>query len=503
MSYTVIFCNYPYTYGARRVFAPRTQSDRNRLINSTQITSIAVDTPFYEGQGKIYAQYSDELLNANYAVIRTAHELRYYYLGNAAIIQGQGGEADTIEFKLIEDVWATHFFKFEQSGERAAHITNADIINTNIPSLLFAPQLPRALVYASSPTAKTITPLFAKSVPWVVVMFAATPAGRIISIVQKFDSFDLAITAGVEIYSRAAQWNSNPDGGGAWENIAITKQFLFPAEMLGEAVNYTDQTPAAAIKTVTADGTIDDTQYPCYVLINTGALSYTTEKELPSSLTDTTPHKTTLITASREIPFINIGIAQTVQFRVAVSGYYANSLAVYLILNGERYDITNDFTVDRAANYKALERSYQGDGAFLADVSAAVGGVGGAIGGIASGNYFGAVQSVISTAGYFVNREAQLNTPATVQYSSNATACLFAFNGIATLDYGAPNNANDITRAIKYEGYATRARADIPDDITGYALRVLEAEVTGVDSEAAGKLIADLKNGVYFDSGTT
>lgn len=498
MSYIAKFYNYPFTYGARRVYAPASKVARENFLNPRLIKQISVDTPFYEGQGKIYAEYESELTGANYVQIITAYEERFYFIHNAAIIEPAEGGTATIEFTLVEDVWQTHFFKWSEGAtETGTGFDYARLLNTSIKNFISDPKLPRDFLYRDAVT--QYTPLFSSNEPWVFVMIVTTQTGKFYALAQRFDNFIAGAVTGAEAYTRAAQY----DGGtGTWENITITKQFYFPSAILGGALPET-YTPAH-IKIVNNEGQIEDKTYPCYNLIS-GLFENTVSKYLPSSIINGVPHKTTVVTASKEVSFLQVPPeVSKVYFTVCAAGAYANSLVIYMTVNGERYDITNDFMFDRAANYKALQRAYEGNAAYFTDIAAAIGGIGGAIGGIVSGNYFGAVQSVVSTAGHFVNRAAELNTPAAVQYSSNATACLFAFNGIATLDYGTPDNAHDIQRAIKYEGYAVQDyTAGIPAEILkNAALRVESAEVFGVDAEAAAVILEDLKRGVYFDDGT-
>lgn len=101
-----------------------------------------------------------------------------------------------------------------------------------------------------------------------------------------------------------------------------------------------------------------------------------------------------------------------------------DSIQIYLQVGDEIIDVSNDFLVDFAVNEKSVQQAQQKQLVALQAITGVVGAAGGVAGGIASGNYFGAVQAIAGGAETLASLGAAKRTPAQIRGNGAAMAFL-------------------------------------------------------------------------------
>lgn len=128
----------------------------------------------------------------------------------------------------------------------------------------------------------------------------------------------------------------------------------------------------------------------------------------------------------------------------------ADSPTILGILNGSIFDITEDFSASFATNEEAINRNQFSSLHALQQISTAIGSIGGIVGGVASGNYFGAVQSLAGGVSAIAGNEAAIKKPASVKSSDNAYNIIQEIEGFGYY----VRYADDTTKAnANYFGY--------------------------------------------------
>lgn len=97
-----------------------------------------------------------------------------------------------------------------------------------------------------------------------------------------------------------------------------------------------------------------------------------------------------------------------------------DSMHIYMQVGDEFIDVSNDFLVDFAVNEKAVQQAQQKQLVALQAITGVIGAAGGVAGGIASGNYFGAVQAIAGGVETFASLGAAKRTPAQIRGNGGA-----------------------------------------------------------------------------------
>lgn len=93
---------------------------------------------------------------------------------------------------------------------------------------------------------------------------------------------------------------------------------------------------------------------------------------------------------------------------------------IIFMVGSELIDVSDDFQVDFAVNDAAVQQAQRKNLVALQGISSVIGAAGGAIGGLASGNYFGAVQAIAGGVSQFAQLSAARGTPAQIKGSGGA-----------------------------------------------------------------------------------
>ena len=110
----------------------------------------------------------------------------------------------------------------------------------------------------------------------------------------------------------------------------------------------------------------------------------------------------------------------TIFLSISPGGVAANGPSIFLKIGNKIYDVLNDFSTSFAANDEAIKKAQEGSLVALRQISAVISSVGGVVGGVMSGNYFGAVQSVVSGVSSIAEESFRGRTPANIKVSNDA-----------------------------------------------------------------------------------
>lgn len=187
-------------------------------------------------------------------------------------------------------------------------------------------------------------------------------------------------------------------------------------------------------------------------------------------------------------------------------GTGSDRLTIYAFLNGEFVDISDDFTADFAVNQQALQQVQQKELVALRTLSSVVGGIGGIVGGVSSGNYFGAVQSAFGAVGSIADLAAARKTPAQLHTGGSVMNAVATSSIVGYLEIE-PENDSALEFAETQNGYILPEKEQnfivnaVPDDmIYPIYVKMEITEMSGIrGGQDANNYIAQrLKNGVRF-----
>ena len=187
---------------------------------------------------------------------------------------------------------------------------------------------------------------------------------------------------------------------------------------------------------------------------------------------------------------------------VSLDGDMSNELTIYMGVNGELVDITNDYTMDFAINEQAAYIAQHKGAVATNTVANVIGAIGGVIGGVSSGNYFGAVSSAASGVAGVTGQFAGLKTPANMTNAGSAANAL-AYNLICFVYDNDPANFDEIQFELSRHGwiYPSQPYKDNVETTAtpGAFVKLNECEVVGAfDSNAATRIADKFTAGVKF-----
>lgn len=162
-----------------------------------------------------------------------------------------------------------------------------------------------------------------------------------------------------------------------------------------------------------------------------------------------------------------------------------DSMQIYMQVGDEFIDVSNDFLVDFAVNEKAVQQAQQKQLVALQAITGVIGAAGGVAGGIASGNYFGAVQAIAGGVETFASLGAAKRTPAQIRGNGGAmgfyamtntlvmiVSCETLFNSARAMateeEYGWQyDNAPYYDDVLEYDRYYRFSEVTIEGEMTG------------------------------------
>ena len=136
------------------------------------------------------------------------------------------------------------------------------------------------------------------------------------------------------------------------------------------------------------------------------------------------------------------------------TGFGASDSLTIIMFDGENFvDISPDYEITVAVNEGAARMAQQKTATALQLVTNVIGAAGGIAGGVASGNWFGAVQSAAGGVEALIQPSVEKSTPARVTYQGGAMSSYIAgLGGLYCVQITDPKNRGAIDALIKKVG---------------------------------------------------
>ena len=194
----------------------------------------------------------------------------------------------------------------------------------------------------------------------------------------------------------------------------------------------------------------------------------------------------------------------SLEISIPPGGVGSDNITISLILKNEIIDITQDYSASFAVNDEAVKKAQFKQVNAIGQISNIIGAVGGAVGGVASGNYFGAVQSLAAGASGIAENAAIGKGPSQIKSSGDAYNTFEKISGLcaAYITYESRTTEQTITKyglPVEISPYV-----ELPvDTITESYYKFAECDAIGLSGggqEAQATLEALFTRGVRFKS---
>ena len=372
---------------------------------------------------------------------------------------------------------------------------------------------------------------------WRVFITFATESGRI----MYGCNLDDTLPAGtlykvINKLSQAAKVVLNGDMFGisspVTENISILGVYALPAALLGwgtKIINPSEVQASATFRLELGDTVLLDLGVVGSTAIPSGGLGATypppwTYTRGPYTITGVNAKyaRSYLCTPSHRIEEQGIGVDKPVDISVQVriplwqpysqSGAAADtavpvgisSIPVTLWVDGEAIDIGEDFAVPFAVNEQARNNAQFAADKYLGYAADIIGGAGGIVGGIATGNWFGAAQALTSGAAGVVGRASEEHRPATMQSAGGLIMQALPRGGIWE-EVTPASNVGEIAALVDIYGWVYPAAPHDQLSAGGISnntyIQLAELDTVrgvGIQSVPAQEIAEKLKRGVIF-----
>ena len=523
--YRIVFFKIPFMRGGYRVPVCPVINKPITYMSGWKVAEVVTDLAFAETQREIIvdgetavaadngmANYVYIAQTTNSAVGVYTDDVRgaYYWMDDLQFVGVlDGSDTPAAVVTISPDVWLTDFC----SGYTSVHgrLAQSSLLLSEEPrSPLVAP------VYDVSGLA--INYALPVSSAFLVVGVFSLASGAIYTIATRANSF-AALDNVTQAFGGAATFEKWTDGSTRVFQSAAScaRIYVLPEEFSetvgGEALIEDD--PFGVVYRVRASENAEDYVQGYGFVLGSTATQVGLRKVLyvtaPSGSSDfnsvntkswlATPARLISLDATRGIKYRTGATPTLATFFISAATIGDDSIQIYVQVGDEIIDVSNDFLADFAVNEKAVQQAQQKQLVALQAITGVVGAAGGVAGGIASGNYFGAVQAIAGGAETLASLGAAKRTPAQIRGNGGALAFLKMTSELLWLfscetivnsqriadteaEYGWQyDNAPYYDDVLEYDKYYRFADVVIEGDMTGGqgALQeIANALVTGV-----------------------
>ena len=465
----------------------------NNYFNKLLVATFNVtDRQFASNQERIAVADYNAIKDCNYCRVYNSQteETLNYFITNIVVVTGAPGKAPAPAWVYIEeDDFFNNFYGFNENNVVEYPTVRGRVVQTTDDIALFS--FERDQVQRQPPVA----PIFRKTSLKYEAAETHNDFAYIACMVDQNGRFWYAIyradNTGIKrcnILAKAVKLHDMAIGD---VNVQTIAMWLVPWSW------------AAAITTTLVSSTITDS--------NDQTLSVYTDILSPSGgvlkvAEYVAPHvadygRLWVKTPAQAIEFVTTSYATPDQRNVVsiyieppADGQMSNTLTIYMGVNGDLVDVTNDYTMDFAINEAASQYAQQKVAYKINTASNVISAVGGFIGGVSSGNYFGAVSSAVGGIAGITGQYAALKNPANMTNAGSAANALF-YNMLAFLYNDQPTNLEEVQSEINRHGwiypsqpYTGKAENSVS---AGSYIKLNECEVWGAFDNSAAKQIAD------------
>lgn len=468
--YRIVFFKIPFMRGGYRVPAtPFGDSPINHMAGY-KVAEIVSDFAFAETQREIVVNGDTAIAidngAANYVYIAQTNSETigvytndrrpaYYWVDDLQFVGVSDGTPAAI-VTISPDVWLTDFFP-------------------NMPTVR-GRLAQSTLVYTTSPRTTLTTPIYDTSSlqfadPLSVLsngyyaVGVFTTAGGGVDI-YAIDANTMAFAKNyVTIMGGASKIKYTPAQGDPFEeNISCVRAYIIPEKFTrlttGGSLIETDGTMeyeitganGARISVYSFRGNVPGTGLKRVLDVSSprsGNFDTLTSRQFIA-----TPARFVELTYSRGISY-SIGTRiPLASFFISVSSSGDDGIKIYMQVGEEFIDVSDDFIADVATNSQAVQQAQQKQLVALQAITGVIGATGGVAGGVASGNYFGAVQAAAGGVQTIAGIGQARRTPAQMR-GNGGVASFYGFTNtlVLLISMGTPMNDNEITAVENEYGW--------------------------------------------------
>ena len=465
--YRIVFFKIPFMRGGYRVPACPFGDKPIMHMAPYKVAEVVTDLAFAETQREIIvdgatavaaddgmANYVYIAQTTNSAVGVYTDDVRgaYYWLDDLQFVGVAGNDTPAAVVTISPDVWLTDFFSSHPIVQ--GRLAQSTVLFGESPRTpLVAPVFDQRYNYQDD--ALTSTGF------WVVGTFTDARGG-----IQAY-----AIDA--SNMSTAKQW-AQTMGGAAKITITVpsapaqeieitcARVYIVPADFATttDGDSLINTSTATGYEIESANGVMIDV-YPFAVLAGVGLKRvYDVPlpvagafRELNSKSWICTPARFVELSEMRGISWEN-STPLAASFYISASSGGDDGIKIYMQVGTEFIDVSDDFMADFAVNAQSVQQSQQKQLVALQAITGVIGAAGGVAGGVASGNYFGAVQSVAGGVESLASLGAARRTPAQMR-GNGGVAAFYGFTNTLVLLFGmgTPVNSAEISASENEYGW--------------------------------------------------
>lgn len=464
--YRIVFFKIPFMRGGYRVPACPFGGKPITHMAAYKVAEVVTDLAFAETQREIIVDGDTAIAAddgmANYVYIAQTNnstignynnDLRpaYYWVDDLQFVGAQGNDTPAAVVTISPDVWLTDFFSSQPIVQ--GRLAQSTVLFGESPRTpLVAPVFDAGDIVQYEPISDYLEHGF------LIGVFALN-SGEIALFATEMDDTGGLRLAAKRFGGTATIEQTGLAGDTSWAASCV-RLYVLPydfARVKGTntpLVNYDDTANVYEIKT--AD---NETMQVYPISQGVGAnfgLKRVFDVEIATAGFNDIHSKYYIMTPARIVELREInGIQLDGGGRIKVASFYVSmaragddGISVYMQISGEWYDVSNDFIADFAANEKAIQQAQQKQIVALQAIAGVIGAAGGVVGGVASGNYFGAVQSAAGGAQTIAELGAARRTPAQINSGGGSLSffdCVGAL--VLVVGMGTPINNSEIILA--------------------------------------------------------
>ena len=462
--YRIVFFKIPFMRGGYRVPACVPLMKPIIQMGKFRVAEVVTDLAFSETQreiivdGETAAAADDGMANYVYIAQTTNSTIgtymddvrgAYYWVDDLQFVGVQdGSDAPAAVVTISPDVWLTDYMSGSPTIRGRLVQTSNSYYRNEPKTPLVKPIFDAGGISQFSPF-----DIYPDNIFFVGV-FAQNDGSIALYGTEMVDSGSAATIA--QRFGGAANITRTGIAEKTWQ-VSCVKLYALPYEFIKvigtekTVIDYGSLVYAYTLKTAEGD---TQTIYPVNAALGSGeGLERVFDVKISDSEFTNINSRRYIATPAKFVELSEInGISVSPQDPITVASFYIaaapfgdDTVSVYMQISGEFYDVTNDFIVDFAANTAAIQQAQQKQLVALQAITGVIGAAGGVAGGIASGNYFGAVQAAAGGVEAIASIGAARRTPAQITASGGALSFLYAVGSLVIIiSMGEPRNKTEM-----------------------------------------------------------
>lgn len=466
--YRIVFFKIPFMRGGYRVPATPFGDSPITHMSGYKVAEVVTDFAFAETQREIVVNGDTAIAidngAANYAYIaQTDSETigvytndrrpAYYWVEDLQFVGVSDGTPAAV-VTISPDVWLTDFFP-NMPTVRGRLVQSTKLMAGEPRTQLVAP------VYDTSQLLQYDALVANNAAGFYVVGVFSTERGNIVQFIMFGETFT-DVKNNIYKLGNAASYMTYLDGKPSMPtNISCMRVYVLPGEFLTttDGASLVDAGAGSRLerKIKTAYG---EEEYTVWSFIDGADLDGVGLRRVKNVNTPSaaagltlndincrswivTPGRFVELSAQRGIKTPSGKDPTLAAFFICAEGSGDDGIKIYLQVGEEFIDVSDDFVADIAPNETAVQQAQQKQLVALQAITGVIGAAGGVAGGVASGNYFGAVQAAAGGIETIAGISAERRRPPQMKSNGGVTAFYgFAKTLVLLVSTGTPGNSS-------------------------------------------------------------